>query len=193
MTPWESLLQSNNGSSIIKQLALIALFILEYIYIYDTQSTQISQKQGDHNIYVIMKTMNNVPSMAEYHHHNSFVATHAIGHMIYEFPQSHCGHNREGIFIKREGTSTKKLFLSKLEGELFSFLPDKPQSYNMSKEEWRAMRNVAEDGLIIIKPADKDSCVVVWGREDYLAEGYKQLSDSTMSHRFWHFSEELEC
>ena len=33
MTPWESLLQSNSGSSIIKQLALIALFILEYIYI----------------------------------------------------------------------------------------------------------------------------------------------------------------
>ena len=34
MTPWESLLQSNNGSSIIKQLALTAFFILEYIYIY---------------------------------------------------------------------------------------------------------------------------------------------------------------
>ena len=37
MTPWESLLQSNNGSSIIKQLALITFFILEYIsiiYIY---------------------------------------------------------------------------------------------------------------------------------------------------------------
>ena len=33
MTPWESLLQSNNGSSIIKQLALIVFFILEYIYI----------------------------------------------------------------------------------------------------------------------------------------------------------------
>ena len=33
MTPWESLLQSNNGSSIIKQLALIGFFILEYIYI----------------------------------------------------------------------------------------------------------------------------------------------------------------
>ena len=34
MTHWESLLQNNNGSSIIKQLALIAFFILEYIYIY---------------------------------------------------------------------------------------------------------------------------------------------------------------
>ena len=34
-----------------------------------------------------------------------------------------------------------------------------------------------EDRSIIIKPADKGSCVVVWDREDYLAEGYKQLSD----------------
>ena len=34
MTPWESLLQSNNGSSIIKQLALIAFFILVCMYIY---------------------------------------------------------------------------------------------------------------------------------------------------------------
>ena len=38
MAPWEPLLQTNNGLSIIKQLALIAFFILEhniYIYIYD--------------------------------------------------------------------------------------------------------------------------------------------------------------
>ena len=40
------------------------------------------------------------------------------------------------------------------------------------------MCNLAEDGSIIIKPTDKGSCVVVWDREDYLAEGYKQLSDS---------------
>ena len=34
MTPLEFLSESNNGSLIIKQLALIALFILEYIYIH---------------------------------------------------------------------------------------------------------------------------------------------------------------
>ena len=72
-----------------------------------------------------------------------------------------------------------ELFLSKWEGELFSFLAGKPQSYNMSKEEWQAMRNLAEDRSIIIKLADKGSCVAVWDREDYLAEGYKQLSDSS--------------
>ena len=36
-----------------------------------------------------------------------------------------------------------ELFLSRLEKELFSFLPGKPQSYNLTKEEWKAMRNLA--------------------------------------------------
>ena len=71
------------------------------------------------------------------------------------------------------------MFLSKLEDELFSFLPGKPQAYNLTKEEWVARRSLAEDRSIIIKPADKGSCVVVWDREDYLAEEYKQLSDTS--------------
>ena len=69
-----------------------------------------------------------------------------------------------------------ELFLSKLEGELLSFLPGKPQSYNMSKEERQAMRNLTEVCSIIIKPADKGSCVIVWDCEDYLAEGYNSLA-----------------
>ena len=38
--------------------------------------------------------------------HNGFVATHALGHMMYgscaqvhELPQSHCGDNREGTLF----------------------------------------------------------------------------------------------
>ena len=62
---------------------------------------------------------------------------------------------------------------------MFLFLPGKPKSYNMSKKEWQAMRNLDEDRSIIIKPADKGSCVAVWDRKDYLAEGYKQLRDSS--------------
>ena len=72
-----------------------------------------------------------------------------------------------------------ELFLSKLESELFSFLPGKSQACNFTKEEWLAMRSLAEDWSIIVKPADKGSCVVVWDREDYLAEGYKQLCDTS--------------
>ena len=46
--------------------------------IHDTQSAQISQKQDERNIYVIMKTM-----YPPGYHHNGFVATHALGHMMY--------------------------------------------------------------------------------------------------------------
>ena len=54
-------------------------------------------------IYVIMKTM-----CPPGYHHNGFVATHPLGHMMYsrtscaqvhELPQSHCGDNREGTLF----------------------------------------------------------------------------------------------
>ena len=41
------------------------------------------------------------------------------------------------------------------------------------------MHNLAEDRSIIIKSADKGFCVVVWEREDYLVEGWKQFSGSS--------------
>ena len=53
--------------------------------IHDTQSAQISQKQDERNIYVIMKTM--CPTG---YHHNGPVATHALGQ---------CGDNREGTLF----------------------------------------------------------------------------------------------
>ena len=43
-----------------------------------TQNAQILQKQDGRNIYAIMKTM-----CPPGHHRNGFVATHALGHMIY--------------------------------------------------------------------------------------------------------------
>ena len=69
----------------------IYLYIYIYIYIdsiniyiniaiHGTQSAQISQKKDGHNIYVIMKTM----CFPDYHH-NSFVATHALVHMMYSY------------------------------------------------------------------------------------------------------------
>ena len=48
--------------------------------IHDTQSAQISQKQDSRNTYAIVKTIC-PPS----YHHNGFVATHALGHMIYGY------------------------------------------------------------------------------------------------------------
>ena len=48
--------------------------------IHDTQSAQISQKQDERNVYVILKTM-----CPPGYHHNGFVATHALGHMMYGY------------------------------------------------------------------------------------------------------------
>ena len=48
--------------------------------IHDAQSAQISQKQDERNIYVIMKTM-----CPPGYHHNGFVATHALGHRMYGY------------------------------------------------------------------------------------------------------------
>ena len=73
-----------------------------------------------------------------------------------------------------------ELVLSIMEHELFSFLPGKPQSHSLTKEEWQALKNLKEDRSMVIKPADKGSCVVVWDREDYQAEGYKQLNDESI-------------
>ena len=36
---------------------------------------------------------------------------------------------------------------------------------------------MADDGNIIIKKVDKGSCIVIWGRSDYLMEAEKQLND----------------
>ena len=47
----------------------------------DTQSPQISQKQDEHKIYIIMKT-----TYPPGYHHNGFVATYALGHMMKPYP-----------------------------------------------------------------------------------------------------------
>ena len=53
-------------------------------------------------------------------------------------------------------------------------LPGTPFDYNLSKEEWVAMRGLAEDQNIIIKLADK----AVWDQEDHLVEADRQIKDN---------------
>ena len=48
----------------------------------------------------------------------------------------------------------------------------------MSREEWQAVRSLADDRSIVIKKADKGSCVVVRDRNDYLLEAERQLPDT---------------
>ena len=48
---------------------------------------------------------------------------------------------------------------------------------NLTKEERQAIYSLRDDTSIIIKEADKGSGIVVWDREDYLAEARTQLKD----------------
>ena len=73
-----------------------------------------------------------------------------------------------------------ELILTQIERELFD-IPEKCLDYsNFSKEEWECMRSLANNRSIVMKKADKGSCVVVWDREDYIAEARKQLSDKSV-------------
>ena len=76
-----------------------------------------------------------------------------------------------------QGYPNLKVYLSQVANELFS-IADEPIRYsNLSKEEWIAMRSLADDRSIVIKKADKGSCIVVWDRNDYLRQAEKQLED----------------
>ena len=52
------------------------------------------------------------------------------------------------------------------------------------------MRSLADDRNLVIKRADKGSCVVVWDRNDFLMEAEKQLSDKNV-YKEVNFNEKL--
>ena len=53
-----------------------------------------------------------------------------------------------------------------------------PRRQNISPNERKAIKELSSDSNIIVKPADKGGAVVILNREDYIAEGIRQLSDS---------------
>ena len=72
-----------------------------------------------------------------------------------------------------QGHLCLEVFLSHVEIELFE-LPKADIKYsNLSREEQDAIRSLVDDRNITIKKADKGSCIVIWGRNDYLMEAEK--------------------
>ena len=69
-----------------------------------------------------------------------------------------------------KGHSGWEVFLNQIEKELFKLVVSLLNYSNFSNEEWQAMRSLVNDRSVVIKKADKGSCVVVWHREDYIAE-----------------------
>ena len=60
----------------------------------------------------------------------------------------------------------------------------------MSKLQWEAIRSLAGDRSIVIKKAEKGSCVVVWDKIYYLMKAEKQLKDRKV-HQEVRFSENI--
>ena len=79
-----------------------------------------------------------------------------------------------------KGHPSLEVFLSQTEKELFELTESLLNYSNFSKEEWQAMRSLVNDRSVVIKKADKGSCVVAWDRKDYIAEAEKQLGDVTV-------------
>ena len=76
-----------------------------------------------------------------------------------------------------EGHPNLEVFLRQLENEIFKMV-ETPLGYsNLSKEEWEAVRTLAGNRNIVIKKADKGSCVVIWDRNDYITEAESQLKN----------------
>eukprot|EP00111_Clytia_hemisphaerica_P006258 TCONS_00018115-protein len=71
------------------------------------------------------------------------------------------------------------MYLSRLEEEILN-LNTRIREHNISKEERKAIDSLRNDTSIIIKGADKGSCIVVWDREDYLREAESQLGDESV-------------
>ena len=73
-----------------------------------------------------------------------------------------------------------EIYLSEVEEQLMN-INESGKSYpNLSKDELKALKDLANDQSIIIKPADKGNAIVIWDREDYILEADKQLSDKNV-------------
>ena len=79
-----------------------------------------------------------------------------------------------------KGHPCLKVFLSQVENKLFKITKKGLRYSNLCKEEWGAIRSLADDKSIVIKKADKSSCVLDCDRNDYVLEAGKQLSDPSV-------------
>ena len=70
-----------------------------------------------------------------------------------------------------------EIFLNQVENKLLELSKADIKYSNLSREEWNAIRSSPDDINIIIKKADKGSCIVILGKNDYLMETEKHLSD----------------
>ena len=85
-----------------------------------------------------------------------------------------------------------EVFLSQVENELFKAVETPLSYYNLSTEEWVAVRTLADDRNIVVKKADKGSCVVIWDRDDYITEAESQVKNELVYKKVY-FKQDMLC
>ena len=80
-------------------------------------------------------------------------------------------------FNPRNNEHIIETYLSCLNKKLLGIEIPSKRHNNLTKEERDALYSLRYDPSVFIKSADKGSAVVVWDREYYLKEAYKQLDD----------------
>ena len=83
----------------------------------------------------------------------------------------------KSTFNLRNKDTIIETYLSCLEERLLGIDISSERFNNLTQKERNALYILRNDPTIIIKGADMGSAVVVWDREDYLKEAYKQLED----------------
>ena len=73
-------------------------------------------------------------------------------------------------------------YISVITSEIMS-APEQKVFNNLSVAERAALRELKSDNRIVIREADKGSAVVVMDRDRYMAEGYRQLNDTSVYKR----------
>ena len=76
-----------------------------------------------------------------------------------------------------KGDPHLEVFLDKVEEELFTVIERPVRHSSLSQEEWKTIRSLVDNRNIVIKKADKGSCVFIWDRNGYIAEVEKHLSN----------------
>ena len=80
-------------------------------------------------------------------------------------------------FNPREKDAAIELYLSSLDEKLLKVEVPKDKFNNLTHSEQKALYNLKNDKIIVIKSAVEGSAVVVWDREDYIKESEKQLGN----------------
>ncbi len=93
-------------------------------------------------------------------------------------PFEHREFTKPSDFEPKQNPQSLETFIDMNEIQLSKVISRKNKPQNIMKEERQGLRELAMRDDIVVKKADKGSNIVIMRRDDYVAKGLKQLSDT---------------